>query len=223
MSEFTEKQLAEINKLIKMKIDPLLEQISKLKTELQNLKPKPLFSSFFDKNNKLDKNESNIINAIHAETRYQENKQKNIIIYNVAESTKVDSADKIKDDFGEVTKILTQLNCTTTIKKVHRFPKITSNKTTPPTIYPGALCVELDSKNATLSILKANKSLLANSAYSNVFIKADLTASQLEHHKKLVMERNNKNNDRSNDDKAKFYYGIRNFEIKKINIKFSRH
>ncbi len=46
-------------------------------------------------------------------------------------------------------------------------------------------------------------------------MKADLTPSQLERHKKLAAELDIKIDGRSTEDKAKFYFGIRNFEIKK--------
>ena len=85
MSEFTPLQLAAINKLI----EPLNQQISALKLEIEELKRGklsgkenfPLFSEMVKKDkhtkvNQLNQTENNILNALNTESIQQKKKKK---------------------------------------------------------------------------------------------------------------------------------------------------
>jgi hypothetical protein len=236
MSHFGEFQLTELKTLIDDALAkamlPLHEKIKSLELENVSLKDqlkiyksrtsnenKELFSNFFKKKTenepriKLNDNEINLLNAVNNETKIQEKKEKNVIVFGLKESKKNRAIDKNNDDLEQVKKIIKTLNLNENIiKKVNRFPKKDGSTN------PGLLQIEFGCKETALDVLKASKMLKSceNNDFINVFINPDLTLSQRVLMKKKIEERNEMNQKISIEDKNKYYYGIRNFSVVKI-------
>ena len=140
-------------------------------------------------------------------------------------------SDKIQKDKESIDEILTEIGI---IDTVDQLKKITRLKKTTTGGKPGNILLECVNKEQKLSILKAARGLRESARYKDVYINSDLTSAQLEQGKKLRLERNDRNSkltltdDRNlkyglhkfGDDQAesKYYWGIRNGEIKKIKV-----
>ena len=146
------------------------------------------------------------------------------------ESTLTDASERIEADLTKVKPIMNELGIESddfSESKIKRFKSKESGK-------PGQILMECDSKETKMSILKAAKNFKNNTAYKSIYINNDLTHAQLELEKKLRKERNEKNSSLPETGpnnlkyglhvfgdsgvESKFYWGIRNGELKKIKV-----
>lgn len=166
-----------------------------------------------------------VLSEVIRENKIATKKANNIIIFGVAESGEKDIESRIAEDKNKVEEILQEIGSEPNV--ISRVTRI--NKKTPTTsknnneTKPGPIIVELKIDNRT-KILKAAKILKNSTTYKNVFIGPDMTIAQRIMHKKLLEERNKKNNeirDENGQITGEFYYGIRDEKVVKINAKKS--
>jgi hypothetical protein len=180
---------------------------------------------------KLPKAAANVIsNLASKESIEVTKKERNLIMFGVKESTLTDTNERNVADQTAVKTILAEIGIESDeIEeiKIKRFKSKESGK-------PGQILMECDSKETKMSILKAAKNLKNNTAYKSIYINNDLTHAQLELEKKLRKERNEKNSSLPETGpnnlkyglhvfgdsgvESKFYWGIRNGELKKIKV-----
>jgi cell division protein FtsI/penicillin-binding protein 2 len=127
------------------------------------------------------------------------------------------AVNKLIEDIG--VEVTTVTDC-----KITRFKSKDTNK-------PGRILIECKSIEDKLEILKHAKNLKGKEEYKQVFINNDLTTAQLDNEKRLRIERNKKNEaleqtgpnglkyglqTSTDGNQFKFYWGIRNGELKRI-------
>jgi len=158
--------------------------------------------------NKKNEEQLNLLLAASNETKEQKIKENNVIVFGIDESTKTTADEKKSDDKENLEKILTAMNFNKEkVKNIYRLRSIKK---------PAPLIVSFENTNIRNEALKLGKNL-SKSIYKNkVYVNPDLTESQRSNFKRLLDEKKKKNLE--NTDKTKFYYGIRNDRVVKLNV-----
>ena len=113
-----------------------------------------------------------------------ESKKCNIVYYNVPESSKNESADRMKDDFDLITKSYSETAIAhTDVTSIFRVGKKDDNKARPIVVK----YINLETKKRILNGSE-NLKLLYNNESINIYVSVDRTPKQREEHKKLVTE-----------------------------------
>jgi len=157
----------------------------------------------------------NTLAAISSETKNQQNKEKNVIMFGIKASTKELSNDKKNDDKVELNKILTAINFNK--ENVKSFYRIKSAN------QPYPLIVTFENVVIRNQVLKKAKEIAENDSYNGkegtkIYINPDLTEVQRTTFKRLLLVRKEKNNSRTEEQKQQFYFGIRDDLVVKIKI-----
>ena len=145
--------------------------------------------------------------AASRETKEQIEKEKNIIIHGLNESTKTTDTDIKSDDKNELDKILFAMKFDKQ-DKIKSFYRLKTNSK------PSPLIVAFENISTRNYALKQSKNLAYTEFKKKVFINPDMTEAQRINFKRLWLERNEKND--KNDDKDNYYYGIRNDKVVKL-------
>ena len=214
--------LEEINKTKDLKITELEDRIKKIE---QTNGANPISAANFWNN--LPKNVSNeISNIATRETKNQNKKEKNLIVFGIPESTETEPQAKIDSDKTAIETILEKIGVDVSMNntKIIRF-KRKANST------QGIVLVECENVEKKVEILRAARKLRESAEHKNVYINQDLTEAEQAEDKKLRKERDEKNAILPNiinnkkygmhkfgDDasESKFYWGIRNGVVRKI-------
>lgn len=197
--------LGEIGNTQKQRIEKLEYEISELKKTVHNLEQKePLNvegTDRYEKKNSINENDTKIF----SELQDRNNRSKNILMYNVPESSHNDTHLRIESDKAQVQDVLTKLNVSTDDFKVIRLGKrkLESNK-------PRPLKVIFTNTNTARQCLYSKKKLND----SNISVNADLTHLQREKIKKLREEYNDRLEQGEKDIIIKYIQGEP--QIKKI-------
>ena len=163
-----------------------------------------------------------ISNIVASEKKSVAKKEKNIIIFGLPPQSGTDG------DKSAVKKIFDKIEYTANMDSVKliRF-KGKNDK-------PGPILVELETVAIKNQVLKSARKLRGINEYENVYINPDLTESEAALEKSLRNDRNKKNEELPNVDEnglrygmhkfngtaeSKFYWGIRNRELRKIPVK----
>ena len=113
-----------------------------------------------------------------------ESKKCNIVYYNVPESSKNESADRMKDDFDLIKKSYSETDIAhTDVTSIFRVGKKDDNKARPVVVK----YINLETKKRILNGSE-NLKLLFNNESINIYVSVDRTPKQREEHKKLVTE-----------------------------------
>lgn len=206
------KQLIEENAVLKEKLKELEVKQNMLSTGSTGSNVKPIFSSLFvngSKTNKLETNETNVLNAVAMENDEIKKRERNLVVFGLPESDKADE-EKESDDKNKIDELLKIMNVESSkIKRIVRFKRGATDK-------PGVVLVELKNKDDRLNIIKAAKKLKDLENYKNVYFNFDLTSAQKSLSKQLIAERNRMNGELASEN---FYYGIRSNKLVKIQKK----
>ena len=207
---------------LKKQVANLTKRVNALTTQLENhtkidtsptILPSNLFSNLFNPSNSKppSKIESRIISSISAYQQDTTSREKNLVIMGAAEAPNEPTPDDAAHKF-----------VSSLFKKLHVNPdNITSCKRLKP-ISPhpyGIIKVNLKSKEACITAIRASNQLKGSSEYKGVFINPDLTYEQRVAERDMIKDRNLLNSHRSEEEKLKFHYGIRSGRIRKINTK----
>jgi hypothetical protein len=167
------------------------------------------------------KSQASLIQMVKQEQNESIKKENRVIVFGLPNSK--DTEKKDIDDFNQklVDKLLNDLKVDK--KKVAQFFRLKSKPTgddkskednsTP-------LVIQMKNKDEKLNVLKIAKNLRTIDGYDKVYINNDLTSNERNLMKQLIKERDELNEkENTKDDKCNHFYGIRNFEIKKIQKK----
>ena len=179
---------------------------------------------------KLPKNATNAISNIASkESNELARKEKNLIICGLKEQgTNIAPEDRADAEKASVVQLLTSIGINDENNpKVTRFKSNNNDK-------PGQILVECSTREIKFEILKAAKKLKDSSHTKGIYINPDLTPAQIASDKKLRKERKELNDKLTltgednlkygmhkfgtDSIESKFYWGIRNGELKKIKI-----
>ena len=222
-------KLEEELKLKDLTINDLNKKVAELENKPQSMNAPAEFWSKFPKEASVG-----IASLIAKEKSDCSKKEKNLIIFGLAEPSATEPQDKTSEDTEMVTKLLKELKIEIKVDaiKIIRFNNKTSS-TTAPASNPRPVKICFDSVENKLRVLKAAKTLKDSSDFKKVFINQDLTQTELAIQIQLRKERNTKNDQLQEMDSngrkyglhkfggqidTKFYWGIRNGEIKRIKI-----
>ena len=202
-------------------IEMLQREVHDLKCRLdREEKNRPTFAQLFsnEKGKKPSEEAVQVISSLSRETRETEKKQKNVVIFGIAESKKSVATEKSAEDLEVVKEIIgaTTRSKKIEIKKVHRLRSNVENK-------PGPVVVELSSKEDRDLVLKSARNLKENENFREVFVNEDMTLIERLKHKELIRERNEKNQKLVRDENGRFngshYFGIRNGRVVELAIR----
>lgn len=135
-------------------------------------------------------------NIIH-EIKEQQKRACNIMIFNVPESVKESSDDKIADDKKFVDKLLQPVQLNSGPTKIVRVGKLVDNKNRP-------LKVSFKDEQSVKDILKLSKTLKSR----NIIIRADLTLQQQQHLRGLRTELESRKTSGENNLIIKYINGV---------------
>ena len=184
---------------------------------------------------KLPKNISNVILNIAAKENSERiKKENNLILFGIPESAEDNSENRNENDKTRVKSVLAAIGIKDDDDK--EIVKIIRLKNKAESTKPGQILLECANKEFKLNILKAAKGLKTHTQYKSIYINNDLTSAQQDGVKKLRDDRNDRNsrlphtvpndlkygyhNFSGDEEKSKFYWGIRNNVLKKIKAKF---
>jgi hypothetical protein len=222
MTNLTDQQEKQIKKIIESAIKNFEDEIKNLKSEVaecvkenKQLKSKiaemeksketnsdikeTLWSKVVSGAAKKTNDQLSLLFETTKERKEQERKETNVIIYGLEPD---------KNDKVQVNNLLNAIESDGT--RVRSIRRLKSKGIIDP------LLIELEDVNSKNMVLKASIRLRKIEEYANVFIGRDLTASQRFILKKNLIERNEKNASRSEEEKIKFHYGIRNDNLTRI-------
>ena len=205
-------------------LQDLIEKVKNIESEMEMLKVndkttlnnnfsvKPLFSNLFKGNSKEKKDDShlqitevNILNAVNSENAEMKKREKSILIMGIKEST---GENKIESDKSLVHDLFDKINISKhKIKSIYRFNKKNESN------YPAIIKVELNDADDKNYILKASKLLKSIENYKQVYINNNLTPAQRKIEIELIKARNTANDERSTEQKSKFYFAIRSGKV----------
>ena len=169
-----------------------------------------LFTKLFDPSQKNPPStiERQIISGISAHQLDTASREKNIVIMGAKDDANVTMPDEAAHKF--VSKLLTTLKIKTdNIISCKRLKAISPHPF-------GIIKVSLKSKDVSMSVLKATKLLRAHREYDGVFVNPDLTYDQRANEKDMIKQRNLLNSKRSEEEKSRFHFGIRNGRVTQI-------
>ena len=163
-----------------------------------------------------------IANIVATEKKSMAKKERNLIVFGLPTQSGTDG------DKRELKKIFQAIESTVNTEsvKLTRF-KGKDNR-------PGPILLELESVEKKNQVLKLARKLRDNNEYKNVYINPDLTESEAALEKSLRSDRDKKNEELPNVSEnglrygmhkfngaaeSKFYWGIRNRELRKIPVK----
>lgn len=193
--------------------EALEEALDKLKREANNAPGAvPWGRALYSTVTKQPEAVSFVVNAAKIEMRETEKKARNLIIFGVAKSTKMDPEEKKKDDLETVKTILADTGADVTPKDIYRFE---SNKNTA-SAKPPPILVECHSEQDKWKVVRMAKNLRSKANRDGVFINRDLTQSEREYCKKLAAHRNEENEKLTPDEKLKYMFVIRDNQVLKI-------
>ena len=179
---------------------------------------------------KLPKNISNVISNIASKENSELIKKENhLIISGIPESTAESAENKSEEDIRIVKSVLSAIGIDDIEEsRITRFKKKTDSSK------PGQILLVCANKALKSNIQKAARQLKEHRQHNTIYINNDLTIAQLDEDKKLRTDRNERNSKlphagvnglkhglhKFNGDVAesKFYWGIRNKELRKIKI-----
>jgi hypothetical protein len=195
------------NNELKQRINQLVTNTNTQTETNQSTNPSANWSSIVQ-GKKKNQEQLNLLLAASNETKEQKIKENNVIVFGIDESTKTTADEKKSDDKENLEKILTAMNFNKEkVKNIYRLKSIKK---------PAPLIVSFENTNIRNEALKLGKNL-SNSIYKNkIYVNPDLTESQRSNFKRLLDEKKKKNLE--NTDKTKFYYGIRNDRVVKLNV-----
>ena len=193
-------------------VDLLVIQVNKTQNPLTPSAPAPapLFSNIAARNTANTgptQNEINCLNAFTSERNDIDSREKNVLIMGVMNTTDELAKSKVEEIFAAINIDNNK------IQSVYRFKQSTNQK------HPPIIKVCLTNKDDRLTVLKASKLLKTSTTHVKVYVNPDLTIAQRNLEKILITERKSLNTARltsNNEDDKKFYYGIRNGMIKRI-------
>ena len=177
---------------------------------------------------KLPKNATNVIsNLASKESSELARKEKNLIICGLKEQDgNIAPEDRASAEKASVVQLLTSIGIND--ENNPKFTRYKSNKNAK----PGQILVECSTREIKMEILKAAKKLKESNHTKGIYINPDLTPAQIASDKKLRKERKELNDKlpHTGEDNLKygihkfgnegiesrFYWGIRNGELKKI-------
>jgi hypothetical protein len=172
------------------------------------------------KKNKITENQITILNAVGSEQKDRQNRESNVILFGVPESTATSGAEREKEDKATTMEILKEIGgFDTVVSNIKRF-KANPN-TTGAIKKPLPIRVTFDDRdNVQLSLIEA-KSLKDSVKFKSVFFSKDLTPVQIFQLKQLIKTRNEENArldaaHKAANTKAKYRYGIRNDRVVKV-------
>lgn len=156
-------------------------------------------------------------NLITKENNEKSSKENNVMIFGL-------KINENSEDLQEVDKILKAIDISINIKKVNRFKSNNTEKAAP-------IQVILNSKEEKINVLKAAKKLKEKNGLNGIFINPDYTKNEMDLIKSLNAEKKQLNEQLSeeengkrhgmhkfgkDDAESKFFWGIRDFELKRI-------
>ena len=198
------KQLAEIIKIIQ-------QELVTNKATKQNSAPS--FSSLFKQNTTstptaLEPTEANILNAVTLEQKEIKKRENTVLIMGIPES---ETGNEEVQDKDKIDKLFRAINIPISkVKSIYRFKKKTNTNN------PGIIKVETSTIADKFIILKAQKALRSDENYKDTYINQNLTPAQRIAEIQMLKTRNELNQNRSNDEKNLYHFGIRNGKITKI-------
>ena len=150
----------------------------------------------------------NLLAAVTNESKDQQIKEKNVIIFGVKSSTSTTPEEKKSDDKNELDKIMTAMEFDTLkIKNFYRLKSRNSSNIAP-------LIVTFDNVNIRNEALKCGKNLNNSTEYKKkIYVNPDLTESQRVNFKRLLEEKKKKNSENVDQN---CYYGIRDEKVVKL-------
>ena len=163
--------------------------------------------------NKPKKSEAqlDIINTMTIEANDRSKRENNVVIFGLPVSSKALVEEKIKEDENTMRTLFNDLSLDKDkICKIHRL-KQGINSSRPPSVV-----IQLSNLQDRNNVLKAAKNL--KSMNRNVFINPDLTIAERHLANQLRTEAKKRNSERKPDDIKRFYFGIRDNQVKKIDI-----
>lgn len=223
-----EQAVAEKDVIIKKLEADLMACKNSTKTAVVPSGTKPLFSSLFEsKVNQMSESEKNILAGMAKECNEITKKENSLVIFGLKEAIDKPIEDRLADDLKSVKSVLNEIGIEDkVVKKVYRIKSAKPKHSTSSDgieSKPNPLVVELGKDVERIEILKRSKSLKGSKDFGDVFIRPNLTFAQRELQRKLIRERNDKNNKLPKDDNGKFigdhYYGIRDDQVVKIKFK----
>lgn len=202
------KKLEDENSSLKQKVNDLEKKVSE-NGPINQSSGTDSWANVVSNSAKKTDNQINLLLATAKETKEQNEKEKNLVIFGIKLSNKTEINDKKADDLTELNKLLDEINFNK--NKVKRSYRLKSKNEK-----PGAIIVELNNVIERNEALKAAKSLKNSNEYKSVYINPDLTESQRAQFKRLLSEKKQKNE--ANVDEN-FYYVIRNDRVIRINTR----
>ncbi|RNA36922.1 hypothetical protein BpHYR1_037018 [Brachionus plicatilis] len=191
------------------------------------------YADLFKSSNK--ETEAVIISKITKESNQKSKIDKNITISGIIECNHDSKEDRDNHARNEVEKIFTKIRVSKEkMVKVYRLPKRSNHvdlSTSPNTLTPtwtSKVIVEMIDSDSQKSTLIAAKVLKEYDDYRNIYINQDKTLNERLIESKLRSERNKRNDGLNSvsgrhrfqdDGEKKWYWGIRNGELRKIEIK----
>jgi hypothetical protein len=151
-----------------------------------------------------------LLNVVSDENKQRNKKEKNVIVFGLTESKKVNITDKKDDDMNEIKQICEILEVENEVEAIFRINSKDQGK-------PKPLVMVLKDKEARNKILQAAKKLKGSDDYKSVFLGPDLTEAQRLKYKELVALRNRKNEEMAPEEKTKKIYCIRDNAVVLLN------
>ena len=155
---------------------------------------------------------SNVVNAVVSDLKERQTREKNIVIYGLAEPIESGEDSSAKDkDRTSVENVLKIVGINTENIKIHRLK---SNKK------PSPVVVELVNKTARDEALRGAKVLRENEQFNGIYINPDLTLAERIEAKELRDERNRLNKDlkdkkENGNEQIDYYYVVRRGKVVK--------
>ena len=226
------------------RITLLEEDNKKLRAELDSLKKEKtpasgkLMSNLFKSSDRPSEQVVGLLNATAIHLKEKEKRDNNLILFglppvaspnststanatstaNVSDTSAAASKSVNDDDRVSVYSVLTAIGVDpeeVSIKATHRYRKLNGEK-------PPPVLVEFLNKADRDRVLRLNSRLKGHPEFGAVYISPDLTPVEREYRQRLTKERNSLNEKRSVEERAKFYFGIRNSQIVKLQVKQQR-
>jgi antitoxin component of RelBE/YafQ-DinJ toxin-antitoxin module len=207
------------------------QEISKLTSNLNNSNNSNISTEWRDmligKRKNISENQINILSAVGCEQKNRQNRERNVVLFGVPNSTAATEEEREKEDEKTTREILEEIGLeidgAEDIKKIRRI-KSTSKKAAPTNPLPIRVCFgELHNETYIRieEVLKKSKSLKDSQKYKKVFINRDLTVTQIIRLKQLIKTRNEENlkldaKHKEAKTTATYRYGIRNDMVVKV-------
>jgi hypothetical protein len=200
------------NRLNKNEMEATIKEVSVLKT-----------TSYSDKVKNINENAVEIIKIAKKEQNETIKKENRVIIFGISsgdssvqEEIDIYNNNAVNKLFNDLKMDSNKIKSHFRLKQKINIDKLAPKKSTP-------IIVELINKDEKLKLLKKSKNLRDIVGYDGVYINNDLTTNEREIFKQLIVERNALNEkDNTKDAKCDYYYGIRDFEVKKQRKKISK-